>query len=603
MIKMPNVNFVRQLQIAAGFLPVFWVFATTCAFAELSQRETRVGHLSEVASIDCENVQLNPKSSSVARILCTDRDGAAADWDLNAVLWAIAGTDNETQQKEFDREQDRWRAWLNKNCLLSVAVTFSQDQRKCVITAFHRRAAFLRSHLSGDALNESQLTPEQHAEIQSFLKARGLMQTDVNGEFDSNTRQAIKDFQSGQGSAQSGFLSQTQLTYLRSNNKPLQDQIVSPTNAKPLADSPQGAQQATAPRTFAGRCRGFPENQQVGMLVAPQEEIERIVEGEGYVICKLIRGSTAATKILDSCSDGFPCDVEGNLRVHDSDVEIIDVRSAKSWESWKGTCYGKVSGVGDGEYSVGGIDVETSNGLKTRFGCNFFAVSISTKILAACPEGSICEVKGRFENRPEVMKIGKETTATAMLGYVDSVRMKEPPTEPSDSQSQTPSEASPDWSTPLGLCSAAIKDPLRPMIIDSLISGGKHIAPDWTRTIKDEIENDYGSFLTVHDDATVERVDEHTGKIGCAVTYQANIQGLAGKVLEEGATARAQILIRQMAQEGKVISRRLAYTVQKTSGGSLMTWFGLTAETPSLPQRRVGRCMVVLGGRCMVWDR
>ena len=56
------------------------------------------------------------------------------------------------------------------------------------------------------------------------------------------------------------------------------------------------------------------------------------------------------------------------------------------------------------------------------------------------------------------------------------------------------------------------------------------------------------------------------------MTYQADLRGLAQKVLQEGATGRAQVLVRQIAQEGPVISRRLAYTVQRTSGALL--WFG-----------------------------
>jgi hypothetical protein len=284
-------------------------------------------------------------------------------------------------------------------------------------------------------------------------------------------------------------------------------------------------------------------------------------------------------------------------------VEVLEVNAVRSWASWNSTCYGAVAGVGDGIYSVGVMDVETSNGSKAPLSCNFFSDSVSKKILSECPEGSICEVKGRFEKKPEIAASTKEDLVPAVIEYVDSVKRKDAPTKANVPDNREDAKSSPDLSTPIGLCSAAINDPLRPMIIDSLISGGKHIAPAWTRKIKDEIEDDYGSFVKVHDDATVERVDDRTGKIGCAVTYEANLQGLAGKILQEGATARAQILIRQMAREGNAITRRLAYTVQKTSGGSLMTWFGLTAETPSLPQRRDGRCMVVLAGRCMVWDR
>jgi hypothetical protein len=176
---------------------------------------------------------------------------------------------------------------------------------------------------------------------------------------------------------------------------------------------------------------------------------------------------------------------------------------------------------------------------------------------------------------------------------------QEPP--PKSVKTESYVETRPDPSAPLGLCSTAISDPLRPMIIDMLIAGGKHIAPDWTAAFKKELETEYGSFVSVHDDATVEKVDERTGKVACAVTYDADLQGLAGKALEEGATGRAQVLIRQIAQGGKRISRRLVYTVQKTSGGSLMAWFGITTEIPPATHRRITRCVAAYGGRCLIW--
>jgi hypothetical protein len=151
---------------------------------------------------------------------------------------------------------------------------------------------------------------------------------------------------------------------------------------------------------------------------------------------------------------------------------------------------------------------------------------------------------------------------------------------------------------PLELCSAAIVDPLTPMVLDYLVAGGKHISSDWTSRFKDGLKSDYGPFLTLKDDATLEKVDGQTGKVGCAVTFIADLKGLAGRVLEEGATARAQTLIRQITQEGNVISRRLKYTVQKTSGGSLMVWFGLPSDPA--PQRQGGRCVFSYGGSCLI---
>lgn len=58
-----------------------------------------------------------------------------------------------------------------------------------------------------------------------------------------------------------------------------------------------------------------------------------------------------------------------------------------------------------------------------------------------------------------------------------------------------------------------------------------------------------------------------------------------------------------MATEGNVVNRRVKYTVQKTSSGSLMTWFGLVAAEPAVRQRRTSRCIMALGGQCMVWNQ
>jgi len=172
-------------------------------------------------------------------------------------------------------------------------------------------------------------------------------------------------------------------------------------------------------------------------------------------------------------------------------------------------------------------------------------------------------------------------------------------------RSKTLHDSLPATSTSLGLCAAAINNPLRQMIIDVLVFDGKHLGGRLDN-LKHELENDYGSFLNVHDDATVEKVDQHTGKIGCAVTYDTDLKGLAGKVLNEGATGRAQVLIRRIGQDGPRISRRLTYTVQETSGGSFMVWLGITADTAeSHPVRRHAAvyCILAYGGRCVVLRR
>jgi hypothetical protein len=64
---------------------------------------------------------------------------------------------------------------------------------------------------------------------------------------------------------------------------------------------------------------------------------------------------------------------------------------------------------------------------------------------------------------------------------------------------------------------------------------------------KAEIEDQYETFVAVNDDAIVEGVDRVTERVGCSASYSADLEGLAGKVSDEGATGRAQVLIRQMS--------------------------------------------------------
>src|ERR1019366_4327917 len=208
-------------------IPVFFASFVILSCAALNSSSAQVGEpipLSDKASIDCTKA-----GSAVAKILCGSHEGATADWDLNSTLWAVAGTLTDAQQNEFDQDQDRWRGWLNDKCTLRppYASDISLDQQRCVINEFHSRAAKLRSQLTGDALTESTLSPEQHEQIQELLIAKGLLQSPPDGEFGNSTRQAIRTFQGSAGVSQTGFLSHEQMNQLRPA-KPWQPQPPTP---------------------------------------------------------------------------------------------------------------------------------------------------------------------------------------------------------------------------------------------------------------------------------------------------------------------------------------------------------------------------------------
>ena len=218
---------MAKLPIIAG-LAILSFVSVTNSLAEVDPYFSNLPPtLSESASIDCTKA-----GSAVAKILCGSREGAKADWDLNSTLWATAGTITEAQQKALDQDQGRWRGWLNNKCLQPppFAGDIPQDQQRCVISEFHGRATQLRSKLTGDALAEARLSPEQHAQIQDLLITQGLLQPPADGEFGSITRQAIKRFQAIDGVPQTGFLSREQIARLRTAQRQPQSSL--PASAK-----------------------------------------------------------------------------------------------------------------------------------------------------------------------------------------------------------------------------------------------------------------------------------------------------------------------------------------------------------------------------------
>lgn len=205
---------------------------------------SQTSYIPDQPSFDCSKAR-----TAVARILCSGPDGARADWDFNSAWWALYFTIDEKRRPMMDADQEAWRRWLDQFCVLPRQLTeeeqagqvmaqtmgrivFGQEIRipgpqpitqshvNCVANAYHARAARLRSQLTGDALAESQLSPEQHVELQASLAEKGFLRSDQiglgshDGEFGPITRSAIKQFQQSLGASPSGFLSNEQRTAL-----------------------------------------------------------------------------------------------------------------------------------------------------------------------------------------------------------------------------------------------------------------------------------------------------------------------------------------------------------------------------------------------------
>jgi peptidoglycan hydrolase-like protein with peptidoglycan-binding domain len=170
-------------------------------------------------------------------------EAAAADWDVNRAYWALFADDRE--ETTFNREviqrcalptletpqEQAGRIFVQEfarrigSPLPIVGPQPLTDQHvRCVINAFRNRATALRTRLRGDALVESNWTPDEHIDIQVSLDRKGFMRNRdkrygvaPDGQFGPNTRAAIKEFQRSINAEPTGFLSNEQRIALVEN--------------------------------------------------------------------------------------------------------------------------------------------------------------------------------------------------------------------------------------------------------------------------------------------------------------------------------------------------------------------------------------------------
>ena len=69
--------------------------------------------LSDRPTISCSNLR-----NSVAQILCSGREGAAADWAVNTATWAYLQSIGDAEKMAFEAEQTEWRNSIARRCSL-----------------------------------------------------------------------------------------------------------------------------------------------------------------------------------------------------------------------------------------------------------------------------------------------------------------------------------------------------------------------------------------------------------------------------------------------------------------------------------------------------
>ncbi len=159
----------------------------------------------------------------------------------------------------------------------------------------------LRAKLQGDALAESQLTPEQHIEIQAALDQQGFLRkrvqhygTSLDGEFGPNTRAAIKEFQKSIGAQATGFLSQKQRNALLEIPEPAPEVV----KRAPPVDAPPETTGKAPPDIGSGQPKPVPPN--------PAESERKVLLGEMKTSREFIQthlGSIRYAKLSSSAVD------------------------------------------------------------------------------------------------------------------------------------------------------------------------------------------------------------------------------------------------------------------------------------------------------------
>jgi peptidoglycan hydrolase-like protein with peptidoglycan-binding domain/uncharacterized protein YecT (DUF1311 family) len=179
---------------------------STTSLPSPRESERNIEDISAKPTFDCTKAR-----TATARIVCLDQAGAKADWDLISAYWARYFSLAENDRGGFDQAQQSWLESLPQACSITgQQSTFFPAQRQCVLTAYRNREAGYRSQLKGDALAESKLSPEQHAEIQQALITLGFLHDVADGEFGSHTRAAIEQFQAQSGVSEGEFLNAQQ---------------------------------------------------------------------------------------------------------------------------------------------------------------------------------------------------------------------------------------------------------------------------------------------------------------------------------------------------------------------------------------------------------
>ncbi|MBK3404170.1 peptidoglycan-binding protein [Methylorubrum populi] len=151
----------------------------------------------------------------MSRAICQDPSTWDADWALSASYWAAYFSVDGADRLRLRDGHVAWFKTVEDGCGLTANVGGDPGRAApCVAKRYRARAAFYRNTLSGDALAEATLRPEELLAIQVRLAAMGFMAGEADGVFGAGTRQAIRAYRQTLGHPPSDFLDAQERTAL-----------------------------------------------------------------------------------------------------------------------------------------------------------------------------------------------------------------------------------------------------------------------------------------------------------------------------------------------------------------------------------------------------
>lgn len=190
-------------------------------------------------SFDCGATAV--ATQPLPQLICRSDELARADLEYVIAYQALRRSLDDQGRTALAKQANAFVEATLAQCRIaktgSVSAPPTSEQGMCLKTAYSRQRQAMLARLSGDALAEASLTPEEAMSVQRALQAQSFLppSATIDGVFGSVTQEAILGWQRKAGQRESGFASKemhAQLTQATQESSQQQAQSTTSTPAE-----------------------------------------------------------------------------------------------------------------------------------------------------------------------------------------------------------------------------------------------------------------------------------------------------------------------------------------------------------------------------------